>query len=158
MSKFAFVGDQQQATSPKVQRAYVAGRAASVAAENISTNPHTSGTPEWSAWRNGHISYASGGTNTLPRDRAAQLPAFANPAVTMANVDTDATGATWGATPAAPGLPFRIDWGDGLWSDNPAESTTQITHKYAASGSYKTRLLFMDKVWDEETVTVTITP
>jgi hypothetical protein len=156
MSKFAFVADQDQATSPKLTRAYAAGRAASVAAAAISTNPHASPTPEWKAWRNGHNTYTSGGANT-PRDGPAQLPAFANPAVTMANVGTDTTGATWGATPAAPGLPFRIDWGDGLFSDNPAATTTQITHKYAASGDYKTRLLFAGKVWDEETLTVTIT-
>jgi hypothetical protein len=155
--KFGYVANQQQATSPKVVRAYHAGRAASVAAAAITTNPHVSGTPEWVAWRNGHNTYTSGGANT-PRDGPAQLPAFANPAVTMANVTADTTGATWGATPAAPGLPFRIDWGDGKFSDNPAATTTQIQHVYAASGSYKTRLLFADKVWDEETLTVTVTP
>jgi len=156
MSKFAFVADQYQATSPKLTRAYAAGRAASVAAAAISTNPHASPTPEWAAWRNGHNTYTSGGANTLPRDGPAQRPAFADPAVTMANVGADATGATWGATPAAPGLPFRVDWGDGLFSDNPAASVVQLQHKYAASGAYNTRLLFMYKVWDLETITVTI--
>jgi hypothetical protein len=154
---FAFVGNQDQATSPKVARAYAAGRAASVAAAAITTNPHVSGTPEWQAWRNGHISYASGGTNTVA-DGPAQPAKFVNPAVTIANVAADTTGATKGATPAAPGLPFRIDWGDGSFSDNPAGTTTQIQHKYAASGTYKTRLLYMGLVWDQEDVVVTITP
>lgn len=155
MSKFAFVGDQQQATSLKVQRAFDAGRAASVAAANISTNPHVSNTPEWVAWRNGHVTYASNGANTLP-DGPAEPAKFANPAVTIANVDTDTTGATKKATPAAPGLPFRIDWGDGTWDDNPAASTTAINHTYAEGGVYATRLLFAGAQWDAEDVTVTI--
>jgi len=157
VSKFGYVANPDQATSPEIAKAYAAGRAASVAAAAISTNPHASGTPEWQAWRNGHVTYASGGTNTFA-DGPAEPAKFVNPAVTMANVTADTTGATWGATPAAPGLPVRIDWGDGSFSDNPAATTTQITHVYAASGSYKTRVLFFDKVWDEETLTVTVTP
>lgn len=155
MSKFGFVAGQLAATSLKVARAYAAGRAASVASANISTNPHTSGTPEWVAWRNGHATYASGEANTL-RDGPAESSVFANPAVTIATDTTDTSGATKKATPAAPGLPFRIDWGDGTWSDNPAASTTAITHTYAEGGVYPTRLLFADAQWDAEAVTVTI--
>lgn len=158
MSKYAYVADNQQAISPKVARAYADGRKASVAAQALTVNPHASGTPEWKAWRNGHVTWVTGGPANQPRDRAAEKAAFANPVVTMALVTADTTGATWGATPAAPGLPIRIDWGDGSFDDNPAAGVAQITHKYAASGSYKTRVLFFDKVWDEETLTVTVTP
>jgi hypothetical protein len=76
--------------------------------------------------------------------------------VTIVTDSADTSGATVKATPAAPGLPFRIDWGDGTWSDNPAASTTAITHTYAEGGVYATRLLFAGAQWDAEAVTVTI--
>ena len=156
MSKLGFVGRNMLATDQQVSMAFCAGRAASYAAAAITTNPHTAGTPEYEAFRCGHISYASAGANT-EADACAQPAKFNTPTLTIAIVAGDTTGATYQATPSGPGLPITIDWGDGLLSENPAASTTAIQHKYAQSGTYSIRALYMDKVRNTYSQAVTIT-
>lgn len=153
MSKFGFTGQEYAATDPQVARAYCAGRAASYASTAISANPHTSNTPEWQAWRCGHVSYASAGANTVA-DSCANPAKFANPAVTAVEDSADISGETWKFTPASPGLPFYIEFGDGTGAQNPAASTAALLHTYPASGDYLTRLHYMSQVWDAETITV----
>ena len=156
MAKFGICGNYDQATGQKASRAYAAGRKASVAGALITTNPHLpSGSTSWVAWRNGWVTYQAGQANTY-RDGPSNPAVFASPTVTMANVTADTTGATWGATPSGLGLPVRVDWGDGDYTDNPANSTAQLTHKYAASGVYATRLVFGPTAWNPQSVTVTI--
>lgn len=156
MSKFGHVGVYHPATTHDVARAYAAGRAASYAAAAITTNPHADGTPEYEAFRCGHVSYASAGANT-EADACAQPAKFNTPALTITKVVADTTNATYQAAPSAPGLPITIDWGDGLLNDNPAASTTAIQHKYAASGTYSIRAIYLEKVRNTYSQAVTIT-
>jgi hypothetical protein len=155
MAKFGFTAAQELGTTPEVARAYAEGRAASHAAAAISTNPHIANTPEWVAWRNGHVTYAAAGANTV-YDNCAQPAKYDNPTAAIANVAADITGATKSATPSAPGLPVRINWGDGFYNENPAASVAAINHKYAASGTYKFNLNIIGRVFDAKDVVVTI--
>lgn len=156
MSKYGFDGLHMASNDAQVSRAYCAGRTASYAAAAIGTNPHVTNTPEWQAWRSGHVSYAAGGTNTV-QDTCDRPAKFVNPAVTAAVDALEISGARWKFTPAAPGLPFAIEFGDGSGYQNPPGITTPILHTYAESGSYVTRLHYMGRIWDSETITVTIT-
>jgi hypothetical protein len=157
------VGTYQAATSPKTGRAYAAGRKASVAgvaigaAASAGGNPHAAGTPEYVAWRSGHITYAAAGANT-EADNCADPAKFNTPSLAIAIDAGDTTGATYTFTPSAPGLPVTIDFGDGLYATNPPASVAAISHKYAASGTYAIRLGFLDKIRASYSQAVTITP
>jgi hypothetical protein len=157
MSKFGHVGVYHPATDSQVARAYCAGRTASYAAQAITTNPHPAGTPEYEAFRGGHVSYAAAGANT-EYDGCDRPAKFNTPTLTIAIVAGDTTGATYQATPSAPGLPVTIGWGDGLFSNVPAGVVTAIQHKYEVSGTYQIRNYFLDKIRSTYSQAVTITP
>lgn len=141
--------------------AYCEGRKASVGGVAIGAaaanggNPHVANTPEWLAWRRGHIMYASGGANTVA-DNCASPTKFDTPATTNAVDETDVTGATHSFTPNAPGLPFLILFGDGTNYENLPGSVDPILHQYKESGTYSVRLVMMDKVWASYSIEITI--
>lgn len=59
--------------NPILSTAYCEGRAAAVAGELVTANPHTAGTPEYIAWDNGWDSYNGGVGSPLARDCCADL-------------------------------------------------------------------------------------
>lgn len=156
-----YAGTEERTRDPQLCDAYCAGRKASVAgvaigaAASAGGNPHTANSPEWLAWRRGHVLYAAAGGNTVG-DSCAESAKFNTPATTNADYATDTTGATHSFTPAAPGLPITIDFGDGASYQNPPASTTAILHTYAASGTYTVRLILMGKVWATYDIEITI--
>lgn len=156
-----YSGTEERTRDPILCDAYCDGRKASVAgvvigaAVSAGGNPHTANTQEWLAWRRGHILYDAAGGNTVG-DSCAESAKFNTPATTNANYATDTTGATHSFTPAAPGLPFEIQFGDGHSAENPPASTSAILHTYAASGTYTVRLVLMGKVWATYSIVITI--
>lgn len=156
-----YAGSEGRTRDPSSCKAYCEGRKASVAgiaigaAASAGGNPHLANTVEWESWRRGHVLYASAGGNTVS-DNCAEPAKFNTPATTNADYATDTTGATHSFTPAAPGLPFTIDFGDGAITQNPSASVAAILHTYAASGTYVVRLILMGKVWATYSVLIDI--
>jgi ribosome modulation factor len=157
MPKFGYTGMENAGNDPLLARAYCEGRRASVAGSLITTCPHAAGTAEYTAWRSGWYTYAASGT-IVEQDGCDLATKAIAPVITIANVGADTTGATYSATTAAGAGPNRIDWGDGTSTERQPGDETPLTHKYAASGTYKITSHYLGAIRDTKTQAVTVTP